>query len=420
MEPLLFLLEANQVAGATIDHMISVTILIAALLVAMTTFNGMFASAIAYERNRQVSTKAIDLMNTVCLSPGNPADWGETNSSILGFGLQDPEAGGYALSPYSLMRLKSTSNDSQLVYYSKTGLSYVNISAHSGNSILTYVGDTVNYTTASELLGIKGTYGFKVDVIPTLNISISQVPASPPQNHLILKVETRGTGVPLGGATLNYYLFQVESGGGGSYPSINTYSGSAITESFGSALIEFPDVHESNDPYTFTVYASLSGVQGVGYYSHDTLDGHKLVVPFIQDFSQGTVIIAHSFDVHNYTETPVPEVKYNATFFVLNPDYQLHEVQIENSTDHLVYGEGNPYFTTQLPVSEVGILFISYRRDANRMGSVMLPWGIGTLGVSGSFGGDPTGYGFVATELRQVRINGISYQVKLSAWSLRG
>jgi len=408
------------VAGATIDHIISVTILIAALLVAMTTYNHMFATAVDYDRNRQVATKAADLMNTICLSPGNPTDWGETDTSLLGFGLQDPEAGGYALSPYSIMRLRASnsSGDSQLVYYSKTGLYYNNISDNYGNSILIPIGDCVNYTTATELLGINKTYGFRVDITPTLDISISQVAVSPPHNHLILKVEVRGSGLPLSDATLNYYLFQVESGGGGSYPSIKAYSGVEQTDSSGSVLIEFDEVHESNDPYSFTVYASLSGVNGVGHYSYDTVDGLELVVPFIQDFDQGTVIIAHSFDVHNYTETPVPEVKYNATFFVLNQNFQLQEVQIENSTGHLVYGEGWPYFTTQLPASEVGLLFVSYRRDANRMGSVILPWGIGTLGVSVSFGGDPTGYDFVATELRQVIINGISYQVKVSAWKL--
>ena len=148
-------------AGATIDHMISVTILIAALLVSMVMYNQMFASAVAYDRNRQVATKAIDLMNTMCLSPGNPTDWGETNSSILGFGLQDPEVGGYALSPYSLMRLKTASNDSELVYYPKTDSYYNNLSAHSGNSILMNIGDTVNYTTASELLGINGIFFYQ-------------------------------------------------------------------------------------------------------------------------------------------------------------------------------------------------------------------------------------------------------------------
>jgi len=335
----------------------------------------------------------------------------------LGFGLQDPQAGGYALSPYSIMRLKTASDDSQLVYYPKTGLFYNNISDNYGNAILIPVGDCINYTTATELLGINKTYGFRVDITPTLDVSISQVPVSPPDNHLILKVEVRGSGLPLSDATLNYYLFQVESGGGGPYPSVKAYSGVEQTGSFGSVLIEFDEVHESNDPYSFTVYASLSGVNGIGHYSHDTIEGHELVVPFIQDFDQGTVILAHSWDVHNVTG-PVCEVKYNATFFVLTSDFQLQQVQIENSTGHLLYGEGNPYFTTQLPASEVGILFVSYRRDANRMGSVILPWGIGALGVSASFGGDPSGYSFVATELRQVSIDDISYQVKVSAWKL--
>jgi hypothetical protein len=105
------------VTGATIDHMISLIILIAALLIAMTTYNQMFATAVDYDQNRQVATKAADLMNTICLSPGNPTDWGRTDSSLLSFGLQDPEAGGYALSPYSVMRLNAVSDDNPLVHF---------------------------------------------------------------------------------------------------------------------------------------------------------------------------------------------------------------------------------------------------------------------------------------------------------------
>ena len=406
-------------AGATIDHMISVTILIAALLVAMVTFNHMFATAVEYDRNRQVANKAADLMSTICLSPGNPTNWGTTDASLLGFGLQDPEAGGYALSPYSLMRLRASnsSGGSQIVYYPKTGFYYNNISGDYGNSILIPIGDCVNYTTATELLGVNETYGFRIDVTQTLDISISKVPVSPPDDHLLLKVEVRGSGLPLSGATLNYHLFQVVSGGGGSYPSVKAYSGVAQTGSFGSALIEFDEVHESKDPYSFTVSASLSGINGIGHYSYDTVDDLELVVPFIQDFDEGTVIIAHSWDVQNVSG-PVCEVKYNATFFILTSDFQLQQVQIENSTGHLLYGWGNPYFITQLPASEVGILVVSYRRDANRMGSVILPWGLSGLGLSVSFGGDPTASDFVATELRQVIVDDISYQVKVSVWKL--
>ncbi len=403
--------------GATIDHMISVTILIAALMIAMVTYSNMFATAVDYDRNRQVANKAIDLMNTICLSPGNPTDWGETNDTLLGFGLQDPEAGGYALSPYSVMRLatSNSSGGSQLVYYPKTGLYYNNLSANYGHGILTPVGDCVNYTDAAELLGINRTYGFSIEISPILEVSVSTVP----DDHLVLKVDVRGSGLPLSGATLKYNLFHVKSGS--TYPYSFAYSGVNQTGSSGSALIEFTEIDESNDAYSFIVYANIGGVTGNGYYTHNTIDDeNQLVIPFIEDYDQGIVLLAHSWDVNGAGSPPVPEVKYNATFFALTSDFQLQQIEIVNSTGHLLYGEGEPYFTTQLPVSEVGFLLISYKRDANRMGTVIMPWGIGTLGVSTSFdsGITPSGYDFVATELRQVTIDGISYQVKVSAWKL--
>jgi hypothetical protein len=70
----------------------------------------------------------------------------------------------------------------------------------------------------------------------------------------------------------------------------------------------------------------------------------------------------------------------------------------------------------------VGFLVISYEKATNKVGTVILPWGVGTLGVTASFdiGSAPSDYDFVATELRQVTIDGISYQVKVSTWSLNG
>ena len=410
-------------AGATIDHLISVTILIAALFIAMTTYSHMLATAVDYDRDRQVANKAIDLMNTMCLSPGNPIDWGETNDTLSSFGLQDPRVGGYALSPYSIMRLRTanSSGGSQLVYYPKTGLYYNNLSANYGHGILTPVGDCVNYTDAAELLGINGTYGFSIDIVPILEISISQVPVSPPQNHLILKVDVKGSGLPLGGATLKYNLFHATKGS--KYPLMTGYSGVSQTDSSGSAVIEFGDVDESDDAYSFIVYASIGGITGNGYFTHNTIDDdNQLIIPFIQDYDQGIVVLAHSWDVNGAGSPPVPEVKYNATFFALTSDFQLQQIEIVNNTGHLIYGEGNPYVTTQLPVSEVGILLVSYKRDANRLGTVMMPWGIGTLGVSAYFASNMVsgGYDFVATELRQVTVDGISYQLKVSTWSLNG
>jgi len=404
------------VAGSTIDHMIAVTILIAALLLTMGVYNQMFASAVEYEGNRKVAMKAVDIINTACICPGNPEDWGEKNASLLGFGLQDPEAGGYALSPYSLMRLRSSSNDSQLVYYYKTDLFYNNISANYGNNIFSSVDNCLNYTAAAKMLGINGTYGFRLDIVPTLDVNVSQVPND---DYLILKVEVRGPGIALADVTLNYYMFQIAPGAGNDPPSITTQNKIVQTGPYGSALIEFPNITDLDTAYSFIVYASLSGLEGVGYYSHDTIeDDPPYILPLIQDFENGIIIIAHTWDVH-YFGPPVPDVYYNATFFVLNQGFQLHQVQIANSSGHVNYGVGLPPTTIQVPAYEAGILLITYR-GRGQLRSIVLPWGVGTLAVSISFGGDPTGYSFVATELRQVSVNDISYQMKVSTWSLGG
>jgi hypothetical protein len=404
------------VAGATIDHIISVTILIAALLVAMVTYNHMFATAVDYDRNRQVANKAVDLMNTICLSPGNPADWGATNKSVLGFGLQDPQEGGYALSPYSIMRLNTARNDSQLVYYEKTGMFYNNISTNYGHAILTPLGDCINYTTAAELLGVNGTYGFSIDITPTLDVSVTEVSTDP---WLTLNVSVRGSGLPLSGATLNYYLFTVTKIDESDYPIIGVYSDVAQTDSSGSADIEFPAVTGNDPVYSFIAYVNLGGINGVGYLTSNTISNDEFIIPLIEDYDEGKLIFAHSWEIL-FPGQPA-EVKYNATFYILTSDFQLQPFDL-NCSGHLNSGYGFPFTRTQIPSSEVGLLVISYMKNPNQMGSIILPWGIGALGVSASFGTGfgSSGYDFVATELRQVTIDGISYQVKVSAWSLSG
>ncbi len=66
-----------------------------------------------------------------------------------------------------------------------------------------------------------------------------------------------------------------------------------------------------------------------------------------------------------------------------------------------------------------GILAIGYDNAGNN-GVVMMPWGFSSLGFSLKFGGNPINQSWVATDLRQVQINGISYQAKLSLWSIQG
>jgi hypothetical protein len=413
------------VTGATIDHMISVTILIAALLVAMMTFNGLFSSAVDYDRNRQVANKAIDIMNTICLSPGSPTDWGETNKTLLGFGLQDPRVGGYALSPYSIMRLNTASDINPLVLYN--GTYYNNISTSFGHAVLTPIGDCVNYTTAAELLGINGTYGFSVDITPTLNVIVNETGTNP---WLTLNVKVHGSGLPLSGATLNSYLFYVNKTGDiedNPIPFISLYPNVTHTDSSGSVDIEFPQVTGDAPVYSFVVYVSLGGLNGVGSYSpHDTLADNVYIVPLIEEFDNDndgniTLTLVHSWDTIMDHPSGHAEVKFNSTFYVLTSDFRLQEFDL-NCSGNLNYGSQD-YATTEIPSSEVGLLVISYRKSATEMGSLIVPWGVGALGVPASFAAgisSSSGYDFVATELRQVTIDGISYQVKVSTWSLSG
>ena len=400
-------------AGATIDHMISVTILIAALLVAMLTYNGLFASAVEYDKNRQVANKAVDIINTICLSPGNPTNWGETNASLLGFGLQDPRVGGYAISPFSVMRLNTATNASQLVYYPGTNSYYNNVTSTAGFTTLTPLGDCINYTTAAELLGINGKYEFSIDINPSLNIEVTQIVANP----LTLNIQVYGSSLPISGAALKYHLLEVK--GTGNYPEIIYHNGEDITGSSGSVNITFSGLNGNVKSFSFTVYAELGGITGVGYYAHNTAESEvPYIIPLIHDYDNGIILIAHGWDIFEDPGVQA-EVKYNATFYVLTPDFQLQPVLISNSTDHLNWGSSD-YFVTQIPASETGYLVISYKKSAVETGTIIMPWGIASLGVKTSYssGIGSSGYDFVATELRQVIIDGISYQVKVSVWSL--
>jgi len=395
------------VPGSSIDHIVSVTILVAALFVAMMTYNGLFATAIDYSRSRQVANKAVDLINTICLSPGDPSDWGQTNDPLISFGLQDPRTGGYTLSPYAVMRLRSSNN---LVYYDGTELYYNNISANFGNNVLLLASDCVNYTEVSEVLGLNESYGFRIDINPTLDIRIEEENRNPLQ----LKIEVYGLGMPLSGVTLYCNLFHIDNG-----PTVDPRNVTTQTDSLGSAIVSF-DLQDPNPSYSFTVYATLNGLSGVGYYTHNEAGELPYVIPLIQDFDSGEVIIAHNYDITGDNRVHAAVHCEEVVFFILTQDLRLQHYLVNFDGGLLNYGS-KEYFTTHVPVSEVGLLIVPFKANG-KLGSVILPWGLGALGVSASFGLEmgSEGYDFVATEVRQVKIAGISYQVKVSVWSLDG
>jgi hypothetical protein len=402
-------------AGSTIDHLVSVTVFLGAILLFISLFNQTLQTAILYQRHRYLATKCSDLLDNMLLNPGIPSNWGRSNATPYGFGLQDPEFTQYRLSPFSLMRLMSAAGEP--VYYSKTGQYYSNVTVGFGNFLLVPFNEAINYSLATHLLGINGTYGFRLTVTPIVTVSISKLQSNP----LTLSVNVKGAGFPLSNAIVSYCFINVEATGGeGAYPAFTTDYGTAYTNAEGSAVLSFPGVNEEDESYVLIAYAHLSGLIGVGYYEHVT-HNENYVVPFISDFEERIVIIAHSYDVHG-GDNPA-EIAYNATFVLLTEDFMLREMPMENSTGKvgkINYGEGKPYKTITIPTYNPGILVITYRKSAVETGVVLMPWGLSSMAFPIVFGDDPVGEEWVATDIRQVIVDNVAYQAILALWSLEG
>jgi hypothetical protein len=402
--------------GSTIDHLVSVTIFLAAMLVFIGLFNQIIQTAILYQRHRYLATKCSDLLDNVLLNPGSPSNetfhWGRSNCVPTIFGLQDPEFTEYRLSPFSLMRLNSSTGTP--VYYPKTGLYYSNITVGFGRSLLMPFTEVVNYTTAQQLLGISGINGFQLTVSPVVSVSIAEAQRDPLQ----LAVYVKGTGFPLSNANISYCFITVESEN--DYPAYTVDYGTAYTDDDGSALLDFPSIDGTQESYVIIAYAHLYGLIGVGYHEHVTHDD-SYVIPLVSDFEKGQTIVAHSYDILGTGDSG--EVSFNATFVLLTEDFTLREMPMENCTGKINSGSGQPYHTITIPTSNPGILVITYRKSTTQCGIVLMPWGTSSMAFSTIFGDDPVNGAsreWVATDTRQVVVNDIAYQAKLALWSLEG
>ena len=402
--------------SSTIDHMVATVVFLGALLLFVGLFNQTIQTAILYQRHRYIATKCSDLLDNVLLNPGYPLDWGTSNCTPTGFGLQDPEFTQYKLSPFSLMRLRSSTGE--LVYYPKTDSYYSNITMGYG-FLLVPLTEVINYSSAARLLGINGTYGFQLTITPIITVSIKELQ---PKNPLILSVVVTGMGFPLANAAVSYCFLTVREGsGGGPYPSYMMEYGTDFADETGSVLLNFPSV-TTDVSYVLIVYAHMSGLVGVGYYEHATYE-NSYVVPFIDSLEERRVLIAHSWDVHGGASPA--EIAYNATFVLLTEDFTLREMPMENSTGKtgkINYGQDpeHAYKEITIPTYNPGILIISYRKSAQETGVVLMPWGISSMAFPVTFGDNPFGKEWVATDIRQVTVNNIAYQAKLALWSLEG
>ena len=392
--------------GATIDHLVSMTVFLAAILLFVGLFNQTIQTAISYQRHRSIANKCSDLLDTILLSPGTPDNWGENGQTPTSFGLQEPEFSQYRLSAFSLMRLNSALGSP--VFYSKTGLYYSNATVSAGVSLLVAYNETVNYTTVSNLLGINGTYGFSFAATPTVEVQVSQMQ----QNPLTLSVYVSGAGFPLANADVSYVIVTI--GNGQQYPTYNATYGTGNTNSQGSLTVSFPGIN-GGDGYLFLASARINGLVGIGYIRQTTSDIYP--ISLIEDFGSDKVLLAHSSDIVGGSPA---EITYNATFILLARDFTFRDLQLTNATGLLNSGEGQPPKELTLPMYDPGILIVTFRKSANEHGIVMMPWGVSSLAFPVAFGDNSTQKEWVATEIREVIVDNIAYQVKLALWSLEG
>ena len=405
--------------SSTIDHMTAVTALLAATLIFIGLFGQTIQTALIYQQHKTLSNKANDILDNLLLTPGIPINWGQTDGLPTGFGLQDPEFTQYKLSPYSLMRLNSSVG--QPVYYAGRYYSNITLGNPPRNFLLVPNDLSINYSTASKLLGLNNTYGFQISLAPIVSVSVQPIQLTNPANTLTLKRGVTGVGSPLSYATISYCFLKVLAPNPNSIGyaiSFNTIKADAS----GSAIINIPNV-AATDCYAFVAYARLGGLVGIGY--SERTSGFAHVVPFVDSFEDGIIRIAHSYNVHVDPGNEA-SVRFNATYVLLAEDYTLREMQILDDVEKIVYaagggaqGNAQTYVDITIPTHNPGFLILPYKAS-NSAGVVLMPWGVSAMAFPVVFGGDPSKQEWVATDMRQITVGGITYQARISLWSLEG
>jgi len=392
------------VSGVSIDHVISIIVLLAAIVLFVGLFDQTLSVAVDYQRNTTTAKECDNLIDEILLSPAPPV-----SGTPKWFGLQGSTLPTYNLDPFLLMRLDSSTGTP--VSYQKTGQTYSEIKTNPNNYLLYPYNDMITYSTASTLLGLSGTYGFQLSLTPTVTVSIKEQSSSN-QNPLKLSISVRGTGFPLAHANVNWLLLPISIVN--NYPTYETtQTGTNSTDSSGQIYQTIPGSYSS---FVFFAYAYLDGVSGVGYYVSAPV-GSQYVVPFLVSVSSLNVNLANSNDV-SLTSTQDTPLYYNSTFVFESENYAFEQASIGGSSQSGELHSGHSYSPATISMGSYtpGILIVAYN-NAGNSGITMMPWGFSSLGFSLTFGNSPINQSWIATDLRQVEINGVSYQATLSLWS---
>ncbi len=396
-------------SGTTIDHTVSIIVFLAAMLIFIGLFSQTVDTAVSYQQHNTLATKTSDLLDNLLLNPGTPSNWGSQETIPTSLGLQDPEFIQYQLSPFSLMRLHSTTGSA--VNYQ--GQTFWNETSSLGSALLVPSSQVINYSQATKMMGVNGTYGFSLTISPTVEVIVSEVSHAP----LAVSVTAKGPGCPLSNAEVTFCLITSTGNDPPAYPSLDLNYGSTSTDLTGSAYLDLHTFDVNQKPYFIIVQVSLSGLSGMGYFGNSY--NSTSIIPIITSFDTRTVLLAHSYGITNQGYDG--NLTYNAIFL---RSKDMIQTTINNGAD--VDSKGVLYCNA-IPPHECdilnidpninGVLVIAYSKSASETGIVIMPWGLSSLGGSATFGGQHKNQDWVSTDIRQILVNGIPYQAVLSLWS---
>jgi hypothetical protein len=165
-------------------------------------------------------------------------------------------------------------------------------------------------------------------------------------------------------------------------------------------------------PFTFIVKAHTAGISGTGYLAQETVTNSGNLIPYIQSYDAGKANVT----LAQNPQTGMGNLYFNASFYAL-PD-NFVPIPAGNFAGNV--NSGTPSQNLQITTdNQTGFLVVAYG-DGNQYGMMITALGVDSIGVPVTFGANPYGKDWVATDLRQVLIGDIAYQVKLSLWSLQG
>jgi hypothetical protein len=160
------------------------------------------------------------------------------------------------------------------------------------------------------------------------------------------------------------------------------------------------------------VKASTAGISGIGYLSQETMTNSGSLIPYIQSYESGT---ANMMLTQN-PQTGMGNLYFNASSYVVPDNF----VPIPAGIFSGIVNSTTPSQSLSINTNnQTAFLVIAYS-DGSNYGMVITPIGVNSIGASVTFGANPSGKNWVATDLRQVLIGNIAYQAKLSLWSLQG